>query len=58
MLIFIKDRIEQIKDTMQLITEQRNLGIIDWKEYEKKREILANGRTQLELEKRLLEEKL
>jgi len=56
MLICIDERIERIMDSMALITDQRMLGIIDWVDYEKKRAVLASGRTALELEKKLLTE--
>ena len=55
-LITIDERIDRIMDSMALITDQRMLGMIDWEEYDKKRQVLAAGRTALELEKKLLTE--
>ena len=56
MLECIDERIERIMDSMDLITDQRMIGLLDWQEYEEKREVLAIGRTALELEKKLLTE--
>ena len=56
MLERIDERIERIMDSMDLITDQRMIGLLDWQEYEEKREVLAIGRTALELEKKLLTE--
>ena len=50
----IDERINDIMDKMALITDQRMIGMITWKEYEDKRNILAAGRTALELEKKIL----
>ena len=52
----IDERIDRIMDSMALITDQRMLDMIDWEEYDKKRQVLAAGRTALELEKKILTE--